>query len=74
MEEFKGERERERGKERWIIDFDHAADRNSFVNPSILAFPGFHQVAADWNISNSNMAAGTVPGETMSKITEREGT
>lgn len=56
-----------------MIDFDHAADRNSFVNPSILAFPGFHQVAADWNISNSNMAAGTVPGETMSKITEREG-
>lgn len=47
---------------------------SQFFRKPILAFPGFHQVAADWNISNSNMAAGTVPGETMSKITEREGT
>lgn len=28
------------------------------IKPSILRF---HQVAADWNISNSNMAAGTLP-------------
>ena len=28
------------------------------VKPSVLRF---HQVAVDWNISNSNMAAGTLP-------------
>lgn len=48
-------------------------DRDSRQRKAI--HPGrFHQVAVDWNISNSNMAAGTVPGETMSKITERAGT
>lgn len=57
---FRKKKRKKEETDRW---FD--SRRRKAIHPGLA---DFHQV--DWNISNSDMAAGTVPRETMSKITE----